>query len=73
LELNLPGFFVAGNLKAEGGHRAWVGAIRHSNLVPMDFLSAEALGTETLWRCAACKKCEECQFKVNVLVVKRKC
>jgi hypothetical protein len=49
---------------------AWVGAVRQHHYMPLDFLSAEALGTEPLRRCAACLKCEECQFRADVLTFK---
>jgi hypothetical protein len=61
------GWIVAGNLAKGASGKAFVGAIRQGHYVPLDFLSAEALGTKTLRRCAACKKCKECQFRANVL------
>jgi hypothetical protein len=57
-------------LKVQVANKAFVGDIRQGHYVPLDFLSAEALGTETLRRCAACKKCKECQFRANVLTFK---
>jgi hypothetical protein len=51
-------WIVAGNLKTEGGCRSWFGA--------MEFLSAVTLGTETMQRCATCKKRKECQKAAGV-------
>jgi hypothetical protein len=64
------GWSVAGNLAKGASGKVFVGAIRQGHYVPLDFLSAEALGTETLRRCAAYKKCKECQFRANVLTFK---
>jgi hypothetical protein len=64
------GWIVAGNLAKNASGKAFVGAIRQGHHVPLDFLTAEDLGTETLRRCAACKKCKECQFRANVLTFK---
>jgi hypothetical protein len=47
-----------------------VGAVRQHHYVPLDFLSAEALAAEPLRRCAAYMKCEECQFRADVLSFK---
>jgi len=58
---------VAGVLgQTEKGHVISMAA-RVSHFVPVDFLSAEALGTDLPRFCRACKKCEECQFRTNVL------
>ncbi|PVE29691.1 hypothetical protein DC007_14395, partial [Enterococcus faecalis] len=41
--------------------------IRQSLLEPVDFLTAEALGTEAPRKCAACKGCKECAFRTEAL------
>jgi hypothetical protein len=64
------GWIVAGNLAEAARGSVWVGSVRQGNYVPLDFLSAEALGTETMRRCSACKKCKECQFRASVLSFK---
>jgi hypothetical protein len=64
------GWIVAGNLKEAARGTVWVGSVRQGHYVPLDFLSAEALGTETMRRCSACKKCKECQFRATVLSFK---
>jgi hypothetical protein len=64
------GWVIAGNMQEAAKGTAWVGAVRQHHYAPLDFLSAEALGTEPLKRCAACMKCEECQFRANVLSFK---
>jgi hypothetical protein len=38
--------------------------IRQGHFSPMDFLSAEAVGTEVPRRCAFCKNCKECTHKM---------
>jgi hypothetical protein len=64
------GWIISGNLAAAARNTAWAGAIRNYHYVPLDFLSAEALGTEPLRRCSACMKCKECQFRASVLTFK---
>jgi hypothetical protein len=49
------GWIVAGNLAKSESGKAFVGAIRQGHHVPLDFLTAEALGTETLRRCSVQK------------------
>jgi hypothetical protein len=63
-------WIITGDLEGHAKGLAVVGALRQGHHVPLDFLTAEALGTETLRRCAACKKCKECQFRANVLSFK---
>jgi hypothetical protein len=63
-------WIITGDLAGHAKGTAVVGVIRQGHHVPLDFLTAEALGTETLRRCAACKKCKECQFRANVLTFK---
>ena len=41
--------------------------IRQGHFSPPDFLSAEAVGTETPRRCATCKHCKECTYKMESL------
>ena len=41
--------------------------IRQGHFVPCDFITAEAIGTETPRRCAACKNCSECQYRTENL------
>jgi hypothetical protein len=64
------GWIISGNLAAAARNTAWAGAVRNYHYVPLDFLSAEALGTEPLRRCSACMKCKECQFRASVLTFK---
>jgi hypothetical protein len=45
------GWVIAGNMQEAAKGTAWVGAVRQHHYVPLDFLSAEALGTEPLRRC----------------------
>ena len=40
------------------------------NLKPLDFLAAEAVGTDVPRRCRSCKNCKECDFKVRSLTWK---
>ncbi len=37
---------------------------------PPNFIPEEAMGTELLRRCPACKKCKECQFHMDSLTFK---
>ena len=40
---------------------------RVGNFVPVDFLSAEAMGLDPPRSCRACKSCKECQFRTTLL------
>jgi hypothetical protein len=42
------GWVIAGNMEEAARGTAWLGAVRQHPYVPLDFLSAEALGTEPL-------------------------
>ena len=42
-------------------------AARVGNFVPVDFLSAEAMGLDPPWSCRSCKACKECQFRMTLL------
>ena len=48
-------------------HSNFVLQARVSNFPQVDFLSAEALGTDLPRRCRACKSCRECQFRTSLL------
>jgi hypothetical protein len=45
-------------------------SVRRGLFAPADFLSAEAMGTEMPRRCATCKNCKECQFRMDSLTFK---
>jgi hypothetical protein len=64
------GWIISGNLAEAARSTVWTGTVRQHHYVPLDFLSAEALGTEPLRRCSACMKCKECQFRASVLTFK---
>ena len=40
---------------------------RINTFTPMDFISAEAVGTDVPRRCATCRHCKECEFKLQCL------
>ena len=46
---------------------ARVNNVRLGHFLPTDFLSAEAVGTEIPRRCATCKGCKECTYKMESL------
>jgi len=60
-------WMVAGLVSSGSKFRAIVAGARVGHFVPLDFISAEALGTEMPRRCASCKKCSECKFRTSVL------
>jgi hypothetical protein len=39
---------------------------RINTFTPMDFISAEAVGTDVPRRCATCRHCKECKFNFSV-------
>jgi hypothetical protein len=64
------GHLIGGKI-GDDGHQtdsvtltATVLKIRQGHFSPMDFLSAEAVGTEVPRRCAFCKNCKECTHKM---------
>jgi hypothetical protein len=40
---------------------------RINTFTPLDFISAEPAGTDITWRCATCRHCKECEFKLQCL------
>ena len=70
------GYMVAGSHKdifvmGERESKACtVSYIEARNLRPLDFLTAEAVGTDVPRRCRSCKNCKECDFKVRSLTWK---
>ena len=67
------GFLFGGKIGSEDHQigsailTAAVMKIRQGHFVPCDFISAEAIGTETPRRCNACKNCSECQYRTENL------
>ena len=45
-------------------------ALSTKHFQAMDFLSAEAMGTDLPRRCASCKNCKECQFRTSCISFK---
>jgi hypothetical protein len=57
----LMGMYKEGGIVFSGSAR--VG----DNFVPLDFISAEALGTDMPRRCKSCNNCKECAFRATTL------
>jgi hypothetical protein len=65
------GWIVAGNLAEGAKGTVFVGAIRQRHYVPLDFLSAEALGTETLM--CSMKEVQRVPIQSEFAYIQRKC
>ena len=63
----LPPYVVAGALIEEESSKVMSLAARVGNFVPIDFLSAEAMGLDPPRSCRSCKACKECQFRTTLL------
>ncbi len=70
------GYVACGNMcEAEGGKKfteppLMVLSYKSTLFHPPEFIPGEAMGTELLRRCPACKNCKECQFQMDSLSFK---
>jgi hypothetical protein len=47
-----------------------VQGVNAEHFQPLDFIRAEALGTDAPSRCAACQNCKECKFRADSISFK---